>query len=130
VEYIAHFANELFEADSARCRLDLPHDLPARSLPPEMRHNVFLVVKEALTNALKHAGAREVKVQAKASGKSLEIVVQDDGRGFDTSRAPGSEGGHGLENMRRRAEAMTGTLEVQSGVGKGTKVSLVVKWPE
>ncbi len=72
VEYIAHFANELFEGDSARCRLDLPQDLPTRSLPPEMRHNIFLVVKEALTNALKHAHAREVRVQAKASREALE----------------------------------------------------------
>src|SRR6185369_13662525 len=65
VEYIAHFANELFEGAGAKCRLDLPHDLPPRPLPPEVRHNIFLVVKEALTNALKHSGADEVRVQAK-----------------------------------------------------------------
>src|SRR5262249_19250077 len=76
VEYIAHFANELFEGDRARCRLDLPHDLPARPLPPEVRHNIFLIVKEALTNALKHASAQEVRVQAKASDGALEILVQ------------------------------------------------------
>src|SRR4029078_4766628 len=80
VEYIAHFANELFDGDTARCRLDLPHDLAARPLPPEMRHNIFLVVKEALANALKHAGAREVRVQAKTSANTLEIMVQDNGR--------------------------------------------------
>ena len=62
VEYIAHFANELFEGNATRCRLDLPHDLPARPLPPDVRHNIFLIVKEALTNALKHAGAGEVRV--------------------------------------------------------------------
>ena len=67
VEYIAHFANELFEDNPTRCRLDLPHDLPTRPLPPDMRHNIFLIVKEALTNALKHAGAKEVRVQAKVS---------------------------------------------------------------
>src|SRR5439155_24695172 len=65
VEYIAHFASELFEGNGTRCRLDLPPDLPTRPLPPEMRHNIFLVIKEALTNALKHAGAKEVRVQAK-----------------------------------------------------------------
>jgi signal transduction histidine kinase len=130
VEYIAHFANELFEGDQARCRLDLPHDLPARPLPPEMRHNIFLVVKEALTNALKHAQAKEVRVQAKASANSLEILVQDDGRGFQPQppSTPGKQ--HGLGNMRRRAEAMGGTLVVQSALGKGTSVRLLVNFPK
>ena len=63
MDYIAHFANELFDGNSTRCRLDLPHDLPATPLPPDVRHNIFLIVKEALTNALKHAGAGEVQVQ-------------------------------------------------------------------
>ena len=73
VDYIAHFANELFEGDRARCRLDLPHDLPAQPLPPDVRHNIFLIVKEALTNALKHAAATEVRVQAKATAKALGL---------------------------------------------------------
>jgi len=130
VEYIAHFANELFEGDSARCRLDLPQDLPARSLPPEMRHNIFLVVKEALTNAFKHAHAHEVQVRAKASARTLEIVVQDDGLGFEAEAlppAPGKRQGRG--NMRRRAEAMGGTLAVESTRGKGTLVRLIVNFP-
>ena len=130
VEYIAHFANELFEGDRARCRLDLPPDLPARSLPPEMRHNIFLVVKEALTNALKHGNAREVQVQAKASGRSLEIVVRDDGRGFDHQAvSPRAGKRHGLGNMRRRAEDMGGTLAVDSVPGKGTTITLRVSFP-
>src|SRR5205823_6636623 len=51
-EYIAHFAKELFEDDHVHCLLDLPEELPERPLPPGMRHNLFLIVKEALTNAL------------------------------------------------------------------------------
>ncbi len=130
VEYIAHFANELFDGDTARCRLDLPQDLPTRSLPPEMRHNIFLVVKEALTNALKHGHAREVRVQAKATARTLEIVVQDDGRGFEAEALPPAPGKrHGLGNMRRRAEDMGGTLAVESARGKGTTVRLAVSFP-
>jgi signal transduction histidine kinase/ligand-binding sensor domain-containing protein len=129
VEYIAHFGNELFEDDTARCRLDLPQDLPAQPLQPEMRHNIFLIVKEALTNALKHAGAREVRVQAKAGGDWLEILVQDDGRGFNPGlpAKPGKQ--HGLPNMRERAEAMNGKLEIHSDPGKGTFVRLKVPFP-
>ena len=130
VEYIAHFANELFDGDNAHCRLDLPQDLPARSLPPEMRHNIFLVVKEALTNALKHGQAREVRVQAKASARTLEMVVQDDGQGFEAQALPPKPGKQqGLGNMRRRAADMGGTLAVESAPGKGTAVRLVVNFP-
>jgi signal transduction histidine kinase/ligand-binding sensor domain-containing protein len=129
VEYIAHFANEMFEGDIARCRLDLPPDLPSRPLPPEMRHNIFLVVKEALTNALKHASAKEVRVQAKASDSWLEIIVQDDGKGFETQSGPTKSKRNGLGNMRRRAEAMGGSLLVESHSGKGTIVRLRVTFP-
>ena len=129
VEYITHFAQESFDGDNARCRLDLPDDLPEQHLPPEMRHNIFLVVKEALTNALKHAGAKEVQVRAKATPTTLEIAVEDDGRGFDlpTASAPGKH--NGLGNMRRRAEAMGGKLEVESVRGQGTTVRLTVSFP-
>jgi len=130
VEYIAHFASELFEGNGAHCRLDLPHDLPARPLPPEMRHNIFLVIKEALTNAFKHAGAKEVRVQAKASVNSLEIVVQDDGRGFNPGSQLPEGKQQGLGNMRRRAEAMSGNLTIESGSGRGTMVRLAVKFPK
>ena len=130
VEYIAHFANELFEGDGAHCRLDLPHDLPTHSLPPEMRHNIFLVVKEALTNAFKHSHAREVRVQAKASAKTLEMVVQDDGQGFEAQALPPKPGKRqGLGNMRRRAADMGGSLAVESAPGKGTTVRLIVSFP-
>jgi signal transduction histidine kinase len=129
VQYIAHFGNELFDGDSARCRLELPHDLPERPLPPEVRHNIFLVVKEALTNALKHASAREVRVEAKVSAGSLEIVVQDDGKGFDPNAPLAEPKRDGLGNMRRRAEAIGGVLDLQSAPGKGTRVRLAVRLP-
>jgi ligand-binding sensor domain-containing protein/signal transduction histidine kinase len=129
VEYIAHFASEQFEGNSARCRLDLPHDLPAVALPPEMRHNIFLVVKEALTNALKHAGAREVRIHAKADTNTLEIGVADDGHGFDPGVPKAGNRRQGLGNMHRRAEAMGGTLTLHSQPGKGTTVTLTVPFP-
>ena len=126
VEYLAHFANELFENNPTRCRLDLPHDLPTKPLPPDVRHNIFLIVKEALTNVLRHAGAKEVHVRAKVSANSLEILVQDDGRGFKPPPSPLEGRQHGLGNMRRRAETIGGTLEWQSTPGKGTTVRLAV----
>ena len=129
VEYIAHFANELFEGDVARCRLDLPDDLPSLPLPPEVRHNIFLVLKEALTNVLRHSEAKEVLVSVRMSGSMMEILIKDDGRGFDMS-APPQAMSNGLENMRRRAETIGGRLTQESSPGKGTTIRLEVKLPE
>jgi signal transduction histidine kinase/ligand-binding sensor domain-containing protein len=121
VEYTAHFANELFDGGGIRCRLDLPADLPARPLPPEVRHNIFLVIKEALANVLKHAAAHEVFISAEATDRALEIVVHDDGKGFDTKR---QSRGNGLGNMRRRVQAMGGSVTIESCPGQGTTVKL------
>lgn len=125
VEYIAHFSNELFEGNQTRCRLDLPHDLPELPLPPELRHNIFLIVKEALTNVIKHAQAREVHVQAKAGADTLEFIVKDDGHGFTTGQKGAESLRDGLPNMQKRAEAMGGKLTVES-TNIGTLVRLMV----
>jgi signal transduction histidine kinase len=97
-------------------------------LPPDLRHNLFLIVKESLTNAIKHAGATRVSVQAKMQGSLLTVEVQDDGQGFDPS-APQTDQRHGLTNMQRRAEAVGATLELRSTPGQGTLVHLRTPLP-
>ena len=129
VEYIAHFANELFEGNATRCWLDLPPDLPARPLPPDVRHNIFLIVKEGLTNVLKHAGASEVHLQIKVTPQTLEIVIADNGKGFDTNSAMTDGQGNGLGNMKRRAEAVGGKLTLTSASGQGARVEFSVSFP-
>ena len=126
MDYIAHFASELFAGTVTRCRLDLPHDLPARALPPEMRHNIFLIIKEALTNALKHASAKEVNLQAKFASGALEICVQDDGKGISPSPQKIEGKRHGMENMRHRAATIGGTLKWESSANQGTRIQLTV----
>ena len=130
VDYIAHFANELFVGNAIRCRQDLPANLPVRALPPDVRHNIFLIVKEALANVLKHAGGTVVNLQVKIDGGKMKTVIADDGRGF-TVGTPVSNGEHnGLENMRRRAAAVGGQLLVTSEPGKGTRVEFGVSFPD
>jgi signal transduction histidine kinase len=119
----------MFENSPTRCRLDLPQDLPARALPPDFRHNIFLIVKEALTNVLKHAAAREVQLSARVAGKKLSLVIADDGRGFDFNAVTTNGARNGLENMRRRAEAVGGRLNVTSAPGRGARVEFGVDFP-
>jgi signal transduction histidine kinase len=129
VDYITHFAGELFEGSPTRCRLDLPDDLPALPLPPDFRHNIFLIVKEALTNTLKHASAKEVRVQAKISSNLLEICIQDDGASFVPAPPKAEDKRHGLKNMQQRAEDLGGKLTWDCSPGKGTTVWLAVPLP-
>jgi len=126
VDYITHFAGELFEGSATRCRLDVPDELPARTLPPDVRHNIFLIVKETLTNTLKHAGATEVHLQIKAGAKNLEIAISDNGRGFDVNAVSADGKRNGLDNMRRRASAVGGTLALTSARGTGTRMEFSV----
>jgi signal transduction histidine kinase len=130
MDYMAHFATELFENSPTRCRLDLPQDVPSLPLPPDVRHNIFLIVKEALTNVLKHASAKEVHVQAKVSENILEICVQDDGAGPQQAASPKIEGKrNGLINMQLRAESLGGTLGCRRVPGQGTTIRLIVPLP-
>lgn len=101
---------------------DLPADF---ELAPGATLQVLRIVQEAVTNALKHSGAEEIAVSVKPSpeGRSLQIEVRDDGRGF----APGAlgSGGRGLRNMHERAAALGGTLQVASD-DAGTLVKLTL----
>jgi signal transduction histidine kinase len=129
VEYIAHFANELFDGDQMRCRLDLPTDVPARPVPPDVRHNIFLIAKESLTNVLKHSGCHVVNLQVKTDGRGLDLVITDDGKGFDVISAVTDGQRNGMENMRRRAEAVGGHLTVTSDA-QGTRVEFHVNFTD
>lgn len=128
VDYIAHFASELFEGQTTRCRLDLPRTVPGLPLQPDIRHNIFLIVKEALNNALKHSAAREVHLLVKISTNTLEICIDDNGEGFVLNNGEISER-RGLGNMRQRAEMLGGTLSIESASRKGTTVRLTVPLP-
>lgn len=83
------------------------------------RESLYALLKEALRNALRHSGAREVRLDAALRGRHLEVTVRDDGKGFDP---PAQAGGEGLRNMKRRAEAIGGRLEIESTPGGGTTV--------
>jgi ligand-binding sensor domain-containing protein/signal transduction histidine kinase len=122
--YLAAYAEDFFHATSIRCRLAIPAGLPAIPLAAEMRHNVFLVVKEAMNNVVKHAHASEARLQLALEQNTLLITVADDGEGFDLEKTDPSR--NGLNNMRERLKEIGGTLEVSSAPGKGTRISLSV----
>jgi len=116
------------EAIARRLLEGVAHQITHHGQPPEGRpaieytRDILAFLKEALTNARKHAHATEVRVRFDWSGP-LVITIEDDGQGFDLTAAQ-NRGGSGLDNLQARAAAMNATCEIQSTVGKGTVVRL------
>lgn len=120
--YIFQYAQDYFQDSGVRCRLDLPAKLPEKTMSTEERHNLFMAVKEALNNILKHAHATEARVQLSLTDDQLVIVVADNGRGFPT--LPASGAGDGLNNMRARLERIGGRLMLGQNPGGGALVRM------
>jgi ligand-binding sensor domain-containing protein/signal transduction histidine kinase len=126
VAYIGHYADEFFENANIGCRLEIPVDLPGVTLPAEVRHNLFLLVKESFNNALKHSEGSEVRVRVSVIEATLRITIRDDGRGFDIGKPAEGRRGNGLENMRKRMEHLGGRCEIVSAPGQGTTLEFVL----
>jgi signal transduction histidine kinase len=97
--------------------------LPSWPLTAEVRHNLFLTVKEAFNNVAKHSRASEARLKIQADDSILEICIEDDGVGFPIAGA--SDRRNGLANMKDRIREVGGALEISSGP-KGTRISLRV----
>jgi len=100
----------------------------SRPLPPRVEAALYRICQEALTNAARHAGAGRVAVRLVAAPDRVRLVVEDDGRGFDSSAVP--EGRHGLVGMRERAKVLGGVLAVHSSPGAGTRLEATVPLEE
>lgn len=97
-----------------------PADFPDRPLSLFFRRHVFFAFKETVNNVRKHAGASEVGICIGIGPRELGFEIRDNGCGFDMERA--SHSGHGLANLRRRAERVKGTCGITSSPGNGTLV--------
>jgi signal transduction histidine kinase len=93
--------------------------------PPEIKEMVYRIVQEAFNNISKHAEANKVTVRLVSQESCIELVIQDDGIGFDPGTARTE--GLGLEIMAERARTVGAGLEIRSQFGKGTKLQLL--WP-
>lgn len=97
-------------------------------LAPKVETAVFSIVREALSNVRRHAGAANLRVSLDRDEERLTVVVEDDGQGFDIAlveKMYAERGSIGLLNMREWAESVGGTLNIQSVIGQGTRVTLV-----
>jgi signal transduction histidine kinase/ligand-binding sensor domain-containing protein len=125
--FLCQYATEYLDETPMRLRLDFPRSVPARPLTAEVRHELFLVVKEALNNVVKHARAGEVLLRLTTEPDGFAILVADDGVGLPAEGA--RSGGNGLANMRRRLEHVGGRCVIGPREGGGTEIRLWVPLP-
>src|SRR3954463_12069832 len=108
------------EAGRAGLDLDLDLDDVSGRLPSQVETACFRIVQEALTNIVRHAGARRVTLKPAAGPDTRFVEVRDDGVGFDVRAARGTS--QGLSNMHERAALAGGELRIESGTGNGTSI--------
>jgi signal transduction histidine kinase len=107
-------------------RLSLRARGPARLQDRTVEREVLLVASEALANALQHAGAASIEIDLDTGGDAVRLTVADDGAGFDLARTLRESRRLGLTSMRERAEALGGSVHVDTAPGAGTRITLVV----
>lgn len=121
VEWLAQGASE-------RTGVSITVDAPIRRLPSAMETALYRIIQEAVTNAIRHAGARSMAVRLWQEEAMVHATVRDDGRGFDaeTTMARRGDRGLGLLGMRERVDALGGRFVLQSAPGHGTEVSVAI----
>lgn len=122
IAYIRAYAIEFFDSTPVNCSVNVSmiNDSP---MSGEMRRNIFLSIKEALNNILKHSKATSVQIDMLMHNNRLIIRIQDNGTGIDEERL--RRFGNGLANMRKRMESVNGKFKIENE-GGGTRVSFTI----
>jgi ligand-binding sensor domain-containing protein/signal transduction histidine kinase len=124
VNYAGKYAQEYLALAGLRYRAQLPAELLAIPIPPEVRHNVFLAFKEAVHNVVKHAQATEARIRLRLEAKTFILEIEDNGRGVP--KLDSKQTRNGLRNMKKRMEDIRGEFSIAPGSDGGTLVRLTV----
>ncbi len=120
IAYIRSYALEYFENTGVNCKIVIPENLPNIEVIGEIRRNVFLVIKEALNNILKHAEATEVKITLKRNDIFLTLYIHDNGKGINLDDL--RQFGNGLKNMKKRMNSIDIEFTIENK--NGTLITL------
>ncbi|MFI5138602.1 MAG: triple tyrosine motif-containing protein [Sphingobacteriales bacterium] len=117
------FAIPLLEARNIQFEITIQEDILKTRLKMDVRKNIFLIFKECINNVLKHSACSAMKVSVSKLNNQLQMIISDDGKGYDINA---KNTRNGLKNMQKRAIEINGTLQVTTGLNKGTETKLLV----
>lgn len=120
--YLSGYSQRFLEAAGIGCVWDLPATTTSQPMRAGLRHELLLIVKEALHNVVQHSQASEVRLVLRLTAERLRLEVRDNGRGFDPRAVP--DRGNGLASQRRRAARIGGRLTLHSEPGAGTRLEV------
>ncbi len=118
---LKQFALPVAAASNIEASIKADSEVNSRQLSKEEKRNLFLICKEAVNNSIKYSGASQIDVAITASGKKIQIIVADNGKGFNVDEV---KKGYGLKNMQYRAGQIKYKAALVSSPGKGTKVEI------
>ena len=118
------YALEISTAANIKFDYTIADHIPEEKLSMQQRRNVYLICKEAINNAVKYSGGKNLMMNVESENHSVKIKIQDDGTGFDKTF---DNGGNGLLNMKVRAKEINAGLEITTQSEKGTLIELTVK---
>jgi signal transduction histidine kinase len=127
VSYLTQATEQFTDAAGLAVRFDVPAHIPAIPIAGTVRHGLFLIVREALNNAVKHARCHLIRLAVRLEGTMLTITIEDDGCGVIA--ADPDHPGLGLASMRQRAGDLGGTLEIAPRSSGGTRVAVTIPMP-
>lgn len=128
ISRLKDFGNSMFDYTNTRFTVNgLTDDMNDTALSMEARRALMLICKEALNNCLKYSCAKNVEINIAIENKFLELIIKDDGKGFDLKE---KSDGYGLNNMRERARQINCSIEIFSDAGRGTKIKLKGNIPQ
>jgi signal transduction histidine kinase len=122
VRRMHRFAEETLGAADIALTFSAPSTAGHLRLDPDLRRELYLILKESVNNIARHSGASEATVHLSQGHSELRLVITDNGRGFDPAARTD---GNGVGSMRKRAALFGGVFTIDSAPGHGTRVSLV-----
>jgi signal transduction histidine kinase len=120
VNYVCKYAQEYLGIAGLAYRIEVPPQLPATPISPEVRHNIFLVAKEAINNIVKHSKGTSAWLRLALAPGEFTFEIEDNGIGI--KRSDEQKGRNGLKNMRKRMEDVKGRFEFSKGAEGGTRL--------
>ena len=118
--YLRQHTSEYLVSAGIDSFFQFPEDCPPVPMTSEQNRNIYLAVKEAIHNAVKHSEAQLVNISLSYSNDFLSITIEDNGKGFSPEKP--DRIGNGLTTMRKRIENLGGSYFIDSTLGKGTRV--------